>query len=78
MKDPAADGPEVKIISFFRMFPNGSFTRRVNSITNSEMSLRFILFHAEQKLKKLRRLDEIRGAITKPIISASAWEPETK
>ncbi len=40
-KDPADDGPEVKTIAFFRMFPEGSFSRRVSSVTEKEMRMRF-------------------------------------
>ena len=59
-RDPAADGPEVKIITFFRMYPEGSHRRRVKAVTETEMDIRFNL-HLEfegirkQHLKKMGR-----------------------
>jgi hypothetical protein len=59
-RDPTADGPEVKIITFFKMYPEGSHRRRVKSVTETEMDIRFKL-HQEferiqaEHLKSMRR-----------------------
>lgn len=61
MRDPAADGPEVKIITFFKMYPEGSHSRRVKNVTQTEMDIRFKLHQEFERIvnkhvKKTRRI----------------------
>jgi hypothetical protein len=50
-RDPAADGPEVKIITFFRMYPEGSHSRRVKNVTDKEMDIRFMLHQEFERVR---------------------------
>jgi hypothetical protein len=69
-QDPANDGPEVKLIAFFSMFPEGSFSRRVSSVTDRELGLRFIL---SLSIDEIRRRNEKPGRVhSKRIIPAAA------
>jgi len=53
-QDQANDGPEVRLIAFFSMYPEGSFSRRVSDITENELRMRFKLHQLYVKMKKRR------------------------
>jgi hypothetical protein len=66
--DPAADGPEVKLIAFFRMYPEGSFSRRVRDVTERELGLRFLL---SKTIEEIRRKDAASRVCSKRDVSST-------
>lgn len=75
--DPAADGPEVKIITFFKMYPEGSHRRRVKDVTETELDIRFKLHEEfervrQKHLKSMGRKNAKSGRVGSRSVVSSA------